>query len=105
MPAALISVVGNLSDHGAGAIKAEAACATVFAQGVPVIKGIPSNSTNADPDSLCKDSNNHCIQPGPNVGSATVLVEGVPVHRVGDLRGCGGITIPGINLTVYANPV
>ena len=44
-------------------------------------------------DDLCTGENPHCL-PFTSTGSTTVFCEGLPVHRIGDLRTCGDITIP-----------
>ena len=98
----LVSVIGDKSSAGAGSIKEDAGCDTVFAEGKAIVQGIPSNKTNAFPDGACDDGNKHCNQTGPVKGSGSVFIEGKAIHRVGDERGCGHTTVASIS-TVYAN--
>ena len=84
----IIAVDGNPNTAGAGNIRATAQ--RTFITGLRVARlGDP-----AFPDAKC-NSNPHCF-PIPAVASTTVFAEGKPIHRVGDLRLCGDLTVVGV---------
>lgn len=104
-----LSVLGDQSSHGGGGILEGTVAGSVFVESIPAVIIISESVTFAGADSLC-DSNNHCagVKSGPSAGSSTIFVEGFPVHRVGDLRGCTattGIEGVGINKTVFGDTV
>tara|TARA_R110000824_G_scaffold365603_1_gene554121 strand:+ start:116 stop:448 length:333 start_codon:yes stop_codon:yes gene_type:complete len=95
----LVALLGDMSDHGNGSINAAGVVASVLVNGKAIaVAGLGQGSAG---DSLC-DPNvtpNHCAfpvgVPGPGAGEGllNVLAGGIPVHRVGDSRVCGGTTL------------
>jgi|19_taG_2_1085344.scaffolds.fasta_scaffold02610_5 uncharacterized Zn-binding protein involved in type VI secretion len=99
----LVAVVGDMSSHGNGSITAVGGVPSVTVNGLPIAinTGLGSGAdSDADcdpdsPDAHCSYSSDPAGMSGPVAGSLNVLVRGVPVHGVGDLRGCGATTILG----------
>ena len=91
-----IAVLGDTNSHVGGPLRPM--LSTVFIGNL----AISTVGDAAGADSKCDGGNPHC-SPIPVLGSPNVFVENKPVHRVGDPRSCGAVTIVGLNLTVKAN--
>ena len=80
---------GSLSSHGSGGILAATSNVKVNTLNIAVI------GDDANPDDLCPGAGGDHCNPKPSTGSSTVFAGGIAVHRVGDLRLCGGSTTTG----------
>lgn len=93
----LWAVEGDENSHEAGGLIAENP-RTVYINGIAVIE----HSDPANPDLLCPVGAVHC-NPETAEGSPNVFVYGNPVHRIGDDRVCGAVTVATNQLTVFVN--
>ena len=94
---------GDTSDHGLGGITDPAIEPTVTVNGKPIAVN-RGGGTGGNTDALF-DPDNHPegdTIPGPVEGSDTVFAGGAGVHRLGDARGCGAITVTASS-DVHAN--
>ncbi len=92
---AYVALDGYLSSHGAGAIVCSVRGLRVGGVEVAAV------GDSASPDSLCPTLHGAHCSPSPTTGSTKLIIKGVAVHRVDDLRSCGGTTVGGPNkLTV-----
>ena len=95
--AQLWAVRGDPNSHGGGNLIAQNP-QTVFINGISVIE----HGDPAYPDSFCpKPGGPHC-NPATARGSGTVFVYGNPVHRNGDARICGAVTVVSGQTTVFS---
>jgi len=96
-----VAVVGDMGSHGLAALVDTAPTVIVagktiatFGPGGPVAGAIPPCGLYQPPPSPVHPEG--IIVPGPAGGSATVFAGGLPVHRGGDSRGCGAVTISSV---------
>lgn len=111
---------GDTSDHGLGQIKEPAIVSNVFVNSEEIaIGGGSQTAAGAEDDGLyvpstpnsgpvhpqgCGTDNipDPIAVPGPTTGSPNVFAAGIPVHRLGDRRGCGAETNVA-SFNVFAN--
>jgi uncharacterized Zn-binding protein involved in type VI secretion len=95
-----IAVQGDTTDaETAPLVSSDELATTVFIGGVPVVI-VPIAPTGT----VCTAHEDPELAE-PAAGSASVFVEGLPVHRTGDERNpaCGKLTGPSANTTVFAH--
>ena len=82
----LFAVEGDNNSHGGGSLLQTASKTYIEGRLVAI------EVTNANPDNLCPIASIHC-NPATSSYSSSVFIEGHPVHRVGDSRICGAVTV------------
>jgi len=101
-----VAVLNDSSDHTLGQILEGGTFPTVTVQGKAIaISGGAATTTGVGADAdQCGCPDDHTLNTGASQGSLNVTVGGMPVHRVGDSRGCGAKTVIGTSIrTVNAN--
>ncbi len=90
----LWAVRGDPNSHGGGSLIAQNPC-TVYVNSINVIE----HQDPAYPDSFCP-AGPHC-NPATARGSARSFVYSKPIHRKGDARICGAVTVVVLQSTVF----
>ena len=91
-----VAIHSDISSHSNGGINMSGVELSVKVQGSYI--AINKNTgEGAASDLQCPDADIHCAFPlgssGPLTGSLNVFAGEFPVHRIGDKRGCGALTV------------